>query len=203
MTYPLIKELGLKLCHTSADLTFVHAEELERLLEKAPKAYGQMHSSKHGSFTTHANPHKQEWPLAHTHTATLLNVQPIERDSDQSEITKRIAEINKLSREIEVDDMLKEIEALDKVRDELAESWAEPTSLSPVEWSQSHDEGTYSAGFDAAVELLWPVIEAAEFASMPLTTPAHQATVAELIHTMENDANAIRKALSELKEKLK
>lgn len=61
---------------------------------------------------------------------------------------------------------------------------------------------TYSDA-EEIVSLLWPVIEAAEFASMPLTTPAHQATVAELIHTMENDANAIRKALSELKERVK
>lgn len=38
--------------------------------------------------------------------------------------------------------------------------------------------------------------EALRFASMPLTTPAHQATVRELIHTMENDAAKCKEALA-------
>lgn len=54
--------------------------------------------------------------------------------------------------------------------------------------------------FDEPSLKIAKLIEAAEFASMPLTTPARQATVAELIHTMENDANTLREALQGLRE---
>lgn len=39
--------------------------------------YGQMHSHDHGSFTTHPNPCKEEWPLKHTHQALLISIEPI------------------------------------------------------------------------------------------------------------------------------
>jgi len=80
-------------------------------------------------------------------------------------------------------------EALDKVRDELAEKTA------------NSDHPDYEKGFDAAVSLLWPVIEACGKVSMnrEFYNPDFIPSVRDLIDAEEQ----FNKALSELKEKLK
>lgn len=90
-------------------------------------------------------------------------------------------------------------EELDKVRD------LRKFYLYPHDWHQGIDDNAgrrcgYEAGFDAAVSLLWPAIEAC------IKIESHQPENIDkvtLIQNVDGYRECARKALSELKERVK
>lgn len=71
--------------------TTTHAISLDKanqlLKERGKVVYGQMFSTKSGSFTTSLLPDKGDWPFSHTHRALLINIEPLEAPDSLEKVT--------------------------------------------------------------------------------------------------------------------
>lgn len=76
-----IKELGLTVHRElyGNDREYIYVRDLERLLEKAVKVYAYMGPARPGGMWINEGQQDAD----STHTATLLNVQPIVRESEE------------------------------------------------------------------------------------------------------------------------
>jgi len=89
--FPLCEELGLTI-----ETRYILAADLERLLRRAPVVYG--HKSGDLGNMAWVDYEKEQLHWTPTHTALLLNVKPIKKDTAKSLLRDYLVEYEKFKR---------------------------------------------------------------------------------------------------------